>query len=366
MIFKYELYKLLIKRKVLIIVVAAIIIKVLLLMSEYDIQINQKMENYKKGYNMYLNNVGMYITPETERYIVNEKKRINNIKEEYNRALYSLTKGMINETDFLIVSKQNKDILSVENAFNVFLSEYEYVKLDPERRCFLYTNGWCAMLGSEKLDVLLITILMFISISIFDQEYDTDMYYILKTCKNGRSKLFYAKLKLSMIISLLLSVFFLITELFFYKIKYGLPSIEAHIQSLSQFSDSSYNISLSLLTMIVFLCKIWAAEYLTIIIVWGITSFKKVSAVLLLVFTICVLPYFIFEKSIIRYIIPSPLGFFLSIGYCQATIKDKLNNDVTINIASYQSIIVFIISAMIMIILFFLSYREYCRLERSI
>lgn len=345
-----------VQRRGWLVLLLAVLLKILLLLCATDPAINQKMERYKQSYTATLCPVEGELTDEHDQWIMLQKEQLQAANQAYQAALNQLTDGTITEMEFLEISRESKAMLSQEPVYQVLFTQYDYVREQPETRYLLYTNGWMSLLGTEKLDLLLLLVITLLVTTVFRQEYTSEMMPIFRSCRMGRSHLFYSKVLACLLIAAALTTAFYGTELLFCACHYGLPHGEYPIQSLTTFQSSGYAMSLAQLAVTVFLEKLLAGAYLSAILIFGIVAFKRPIATVFLAFCVTILPYFLFGCGVIRYLLPTPLGWLLSIGFWQATVKNSANEEVFLPLSGEQS--AWVLTGTLLILLFFIQFAR--------
>lgn len=206
-------------------------------------------------------------------------------------------------------------MLDKQGGFNIVYSQYEYIKKDINRRYFLYTQGWDALLGKEQLDWTLMLLLMMVITPVFAFEYESGMYQILLSCKKGEKSLAFSKIIVIIVISAALSAAFSIMEFLFINFKLGLQNGDFPIQSLEFYSTAIHNISLIKSFILMSVIKVAGYCFFSLLISFFSVVTKKTLVSLFAGGTIILIPYFLAPLGELRYKIPIPLGFMLSNGY---------------------------------------------------
>lgn len=311
---KYEFYKLLIKRKGILIILIFMFIKLLTL--TFSVQsVNSKLDENLTVYNEYMVNISGKLNIEKESYIINEKNKITKASSLVNKIIEDYQNGSITEEEYTDKILSLNKVLDKQRCFNIIYSQYEYVKKDTNRRYFLYTQGWNALLGKEQLDWAFMLLLMMVVTPVFAFEYESGMFQILLSCKKGKKSLAFSKIIVIIVISSSLSAVFSIMEFMFINFKLGLQSGDFPIQSLEFYSTAIHNISLIKAFILISVIKAAGYCFFSLLISFFSVVTKRTLVSLFAGSTIILIPYFIAPLGELKYKIPIPLGFMLSNGY---------------------------------------------------
>lgn len=216
--------------------------------------------------------------------------------EEY-EGMFSLDKKtQINETD------------------DVLKHYISYANENPSKHYIVNTTGWDAWFGNEKIDMILFTFILFFSVYIATNDYETGVFSIKLTSYNRKEKICLSQQLLLVLYSILLIILSFLCEWIFYAVKYGLSGYSFPIQSLWTFENSTFNISILQCCICVHVVKgIGILLVAEISFLLG-TYIKKLWLSFFVGMAIPIIPYMIFNKEQIRYYI-QPLGLILGNGY---------------------------------------------------
>jgi len=314
MLFKFELNKLLIKQKAILIIFAFIIVKIIFLFLS-PLSNDLVIERNKANYNHYMNTLSGKLTDEKRNYIQEEKKKLEDTRILTDNLLSNSERGEITEEEFVIEMKKNQEILQREKAFKIILNDLNYIEKNNENRYFLYKTGWNELIAKENIDVTLVLLLLAIIVPFFANEYEKGTNLVIIPSKKGMRQVVVIKSLISILIAVLLTCTFAAIEYVFYDIKYGLPSGDYPLQTLSFFETSIRNVSL---IKTFFICNIVkCAGYIMLVFISMLLSIKLKHSVPAAFFSLCtlIIPYFIFKVGELKYKLPGPLGNILATGY---------------------------------------------------
>lgn len=223
--------------------------------------------------------------------------------------------GEISREEVLAAFDEETGFRDEETLFLRMYDQYLYAREKPEERYLLDGNGWVALLTEERMDWLMIFVMLAFLLPLFSVEFDCGMFPLLLTFPGGGDRLTRVKLSLSVAIAVGLTLISILVETLFIHFKFGLLNGSYPLQSLRYFQDSQFQISF------------WGA--------WGILSgYRLIGAVLFSVFvqffvsltrsslngafmSVCLLavPYYFPGNAVYKYFFPSPLGFMIGQGY---------------------------------------------------
>lgn len=318
----YEFKKILFKQKAIIFILLFILLKLMVLYSTNSYSVETTEQN-KAFYKQYLMEVTGELTPEKEAFIKNEENRINELNFEEIDIVDKYLSEKIEDSEFTLKINEINSSLKKSDAFKIINDQYKYVKQSPENRYFLYTNGWTNLLAPERLDMLLIFLLLIVITPIFTYEYEKDMVSLLLTSKKGKLIIPAYKIGAASIITILLTMSFSLIEYIYCKVKYGLPSGDFPLQSISFFKTSTQGLSLMQTYLCISLIKVIGFLVFTYLIIFIATITKKTVLTLFTSLSFILIPYFIYFNDSVKYKLPLPLGFMIGNGYFRGTDNSK-------------------------------------------
>lgn len=192
----YELYKALSAQRQLFIILIIMVVKLGIAVADSQ----PKHSFVNEVYREYMEVLSGSLDDEKRSFIANERSRINSTLQNYQTMRKAYISGEI-----------------VQNAFQVFMSEYNYAyshdvylqdieahmvyieKLEREGQeaWFLYDTGWKKLFAAD-FDKLLYALVVFLASAVFSQEHknrssEGNFSQILRTTKFGRGRTFRAK-----------------------------------------------------------------------------------------------------------------------------------------------------------------------------
>lgn len=350
MTIKYELYKLFVKRKIWLVILIAIVLRLILLLIQPNYAVNFLMEEHKNEVLVHMETLDGKLDNDKENYIKNEQENLNYLKNNTDYII-KFKAGEIAEEEFNERQRAGNNTQEMEQIMSVITGQYYRASQNPDKVYFLYFNGWSAFLGNENLDFIAIIFVILIVVPIICNEYNTDMYAVLRSTKNGFGRLFISKTISACITIMLMTIMFFIADVLFYQFKYGLPHRGYPIQSLPPFSESVYGIDIATLSVLTFLNKLFGLLFLAVILMFFSVLLKRALSATFVGISCTLLPCFMFSESSLQYILPTPLGFLLSCGFLKSEYPVSYGSTETITITQSQYIGTFCISFVIFIAL---------------
>ena len=335
--FMYEVKKIMLHQKGLLYIVLVLLLSAAWLIvsdSPYD----SAMEQYKREYEWYLEQVNGYCTDENAFYLEQEAGRITEAERKQRDLLESYYDGKISESDYKQESREIGEVLEHQNGFEVIYQQYLYICENAENRYFLQTNGWTGLLGGGTLDFVLFLGILLLVTPVFCSEYSCQMDALILTSKEGRKSSLH-KLLIMIAGILWLCVSISLMEYGFYSVKYGLPDGDYPIQSLSYFAGSSKSMTLFEGYVCIGLLRLFGGVFLAMFLMFISVLAKKYTVTLLAGAVSVIIPYIGLSKTNI-YRLPLPLPFLLGTDFFAGDIvsRDALTGDEKIVFAEVDTI----------------------------
>lgn len=131
-----------------------------------------------------------------------------------------------------------------EAAFQKLFQQATYVQEDPDHRQIIHPLGYRELLRIETIQPFLLLALALLVIPLFSKEYEQDTRLLCITTKQGKRHQFYTKLQFSLMMSGLLIVIFLVIRDLPYLLYYSFGDWLAPMQSVPEFAQAPYPVSL--------------------------------------------------------------------------------------------------------------------------
>lgn len=202
----------------------------------------------------------------------------------------------------------------IQETDDVLERYVSYADENPAKHYLINPTAWDSWIGNEKIDIILLLFVIFFSVYLVTNDYETGIYALIHPSGRFREKRLMGKQILLIIYSALIFTLSFLCEWVFYTVKYGLSGYSFPLQSLWTFENSPFNIS-------VWQCCIYihAVKYIAIFLMGEIAFLlgkyiKRLWISFLMGMGTVIIPYMIFNKEQIRYYI-QPMGLVLGSGY---------------------------------------------------
>ena len=310
----YELKKTWVKRRGVLLLLLALAVKTVTVFLRSDfVYCSPVQEYYKAQFLAYMDILEGGLTPEKESWLAEKEAFFQVQKAAFEQANADYAAGSITKLEWVTAVAEYDRVQAEEKAFSAVRMEYAQAKNDA--RCsFLYTNGWSALLAQDAPDWILVLLLVMLTVPVVCAE--GGMAPLLDTMPNGHTRLRTAKL-----LSIILSAAFMIALLFSAEViciivRYGLPAGGSALQSLPQFINSEWNLTLWQAAGVTFLHRlIGASEAAVICFAAALLTKQPVPAMLAGLLTV-LLPGVIWnQQEAVGYTLPFPAGFLRSAGF---------------------------------------------------
>lgn len=335
----YEYKKLLIKNKGFFIIVFFIILKIVLTMNvSYDNDF--AIQKNPQAYNLYMEKYQGFLSPIKQNEIEFEYQETIRSREKIKQLQENLKSGEITLKDYELEASRQLKLFQDTKVIEVIYNQYHYAKQDPENRYMVDDRGWLVLLNNQLPDVLLVICIIFLTIIIFCQEYDYDIYLIIKTTPKGNINVFVSKVILGISIITVLSLVFSYIDWRTTEMLIGLKGGDYPIQSLRIFSESAYKISLADAFKLISVQRLLGCYLLFSILTILSVIIKKNINSLFVGLTSFFVPLIILYKNPIMYYLPLPYGLLNASRYLSGDIyTNKLSESGEyLRVISYEQI----------------------------
>ena len=275
MLFRSELKKLLLTQKGLLILLVCLLLKILFLGCFPELK-DSRIQLSQKQYDKYLAELQGENTPEKTAWILSEyescRETINNqefMEEQYRR-------GELTEEEWSAYYDELNLAYLHKNATEIFKEKAEqFLEQSPELppAHYSYEYGWQTVYVLQQFpDIFLLAGLLLISAQCFSMEISAGMLPVLLSAKDGRGRLFRAKLSALLLTSLTTALVFDGAELAAFSLRGWLNDPYVPIYSVSAMTECTLSFSLLqgylfslfarsgaalLFAVLVFGCSVW-------------------------------------------------------------------------------------------------------------
>lgn len=311
---KYECRKLFVKRRAWLLMLGFLVLRLVTALLQPNYAADYRMELYRDSYMQHMSVLAGSLDSEKQAYIEAQNARIARLAQP-DTALEDYRSGAITEEEFDAQRTAYLTSSTLREEFAAINERYAAARENPDRVFFLYSNGWVGLLGNERLDFVLIFLIMLLSVPMICDEYTTGMYPILRAAANGGARLYLAKFAAAACAALTASVLLFAAELGYYAAVLGLPGGSYPLQSLPPFSDSPYAVSIAGAAVLTLLNRMLGALLLTALMLCLSAVLRRAVTAVFLGAAGLLLPHFLLAESTLKYLLPTPLGFLLSCGF---------------------------------------------------
>lgn len=200
-----------------------------------------------------------------------------------------------------------------EKAVSILENQYDYMMQNRENRYLVYYNGWVNFFESLGQDIFLLVLIVPTLLLLCCREYDSGMYVLNRTTKMGRKMLYWNKVIVGVIFSVLFTGSFYVVGLCVSQIKYGLYGWNYPVQSIHIFADCPWRICIGGMAVMAALLSMFGMIFLIAVVFLCAAIMKKVIPVGVVAMACLLLPIFLFGDGV--YGMPLPTGFFQLKGY---------------------------------------------------
>lgn len=248
-------------------------------------------------------------------YMIDENlDSYKNFIRQYGGRVDSYKSQKIENEYVRLLHRDKPDIVmsSKKKAFQVIYHQYTYEKELKNGYIYDY-RGWQTLLGRKSTDFIMVTGIIILVTMIYSIEFESDMYGLLLTGKNGKYRSFIAKSRLSVALSVFISCILELIKIIYVNLASGLPYPYAPLNTLEIFSGTGWNISLVQALIIVLAIRALGCVVLALFCAFlTITMKNKVLSILA-----CILAYLIPDivcksSEMIYYL---PIGMIKGTGY---------------------------------------------------
>ncbi len=310
----WELKKIWLKRKGILLLMLAVICKAVTVFWRDDLAyISQAQENNKPQFLSYMDTLEGALTPEKEAYLAETEAYFLAEKARWEQCDADFVSGKITKPEWAAGVLAHERTEDAEAAFAPVRTEYEHAKSDPRCR-FLYTNGWSVLLARDAPDWILILLLAVLTVPVICAE--GGMESLLDAAPNGRTRLRAGKLLSVMFSAGIITVLLFLTEVLCISMRYGLPAGASPLQSVPQFYQSEWNLTLSQAAGVTLLHRLTGVcEAASIGVTAALLTKQPVPSMLTMLLTV-LLPGVIWNRQEpLGYTAPLPAGFLRSAGF---------------------------------------------------
>lgn len=308
-IFSYEWKKIMVYQRGLLYIMAALLVSMAWLVVTDKPQ-NSTMEEYRDEYGWYLETLDGAYTKEKADWLEKEAQAITEARRTRASVQESYYGGQITAEQYERQIAEVNTVLAHEHGFEVAYQQYLYICENTDNRCFLNTNGWAGLFGTQTLDFPLFLVILLLATAVFCSEYGCQMDTLLRTSKQSR-KSSRCKVLITFCAVFALCAGLSLIRVIFFAVKYGLPHGEYPIQSIACFGGSTKSVSLLGAYLIVTGLRCFGSVFLAALLLFISVLVKKYALTVAIGAVLTLIPYIGLSKQV-YYRLPLPLPFLLA------------------------------------------------------
>ena len=311
-LFRFESKKLLIHQKGLLILLAFMAAAVAFWVIT-DSPAAPDMELYRASYEKELAQVEGALTQEKRNWIENTFSESFRAKQQLPQLYQAYYAGSLSKEEFEAQKATLQESAARYQGLNVLYDQYMYVRGSESDRWLIYTNGWDALLSRDAPNLFFIAALVLLLIPLLCGEYGCGMDQLLLSTGCGSSVMGRQKCVLAILLAAGSSLAFDLLRLAFCALKYGLPCLNAPIQSLQTFENCIFDVSLGNALVIILCVRMAGAVFLASFILAAAALTRNYAPACLTVFSVLLLPWLGLPDTL-QYRLPIPLGWLRASG----------------------------------------------------
>lgn len=347
---KFELKRVLFKKKGILIIAAALFLEILSLSHSNSYRADSEVEENKELYMTYMKKYDGVADKDRYNELSAEIEYLEECIENANNASDRYYAGEITRAQMSELRKKGLPYYDDLAVLKSIRTQYDYGLKDGKSGVIMYETGWILLLGRPYSNIIVPVVIILLIMPVFTEDYTYDMYRINDCCKNGKNKLFLSRITASVIIAFILCITVMAVDYFYFDIKYGLCSPMENISNIRGLKDSPVQLPLIINFMLTGV-QMMIGSIIIIIITALFGQLLKnrfygvVSAILLYIF-----PYIFFEKEQwVNYVLP--ISFFTDGGYVNGfeLLKDARYVPDAGDLIKKLLILIFILSMMLVL-----------------
>lgn len=300
--------------------------------------INTAMETDKQAYCSLMKEYQGMVTEEKESAILSLYEEKNQAQEKYTALVEKYVDKKISGDTYSREVLKLREYLDQADVIDILYEEYQYSEEYPKERFLLYNNGWRAWLATSRLDITLLLCAVFLVLLLYSADF-SGVSLMLQASRSGSSLLTVTRYLCALILIFFFSVVSALEEFLFFLLRYGLPCPNAPLQSLVDFQNSPYQLTLLQTAAGQWILKLIGTVFLAsctalLVQVTRNVLWPALSSILLIL-----IPYALWGRSSILYRYTYE-GLLLAVGYfrghCEWNIDDEKGVVITTGFAGVE------------------------------
>ena len=241
---KFELKRVLFKKKGILIIAAALFLEILSLSHSNSYRADSEVEENKELYMTYMKKYDGVADKDRYNELSAEIEYLEECIENANNASDRYYAGEITRAQMSELRKKGLPYYDDLAVLKSIRTQYDYGLKDGKSGVIMYETGWILLLGRPYSNIIVPVVIILLIMPVFTEDYTYDMYRINDCCKNGKNKLFLSRITASVIIAFILCITVMAVDYFYFDIKYGLCSPMENISNIRGLKDSPVQLPL--------------------------------------------------------------------------------------------------------------------------
>ena len=288
-----ELYKSMISNKILLFIIVAVLLGLQNLSTE---EMQYYIDDY--AYQSYANQLAGPIGADKVEIIEREERKFDEIGIKQQEIIQQLKNHEIDYGEYMAQLSEIEGFAQMYKGFSKAKDQYTYLEnLEAERGIrgsFISEISSQFMFDNFSRDVILamiFSVILILAISnVFCAEYQNGMIRIIKSTKNGRSKLFLTKALICHISAILVAAATYVPLSVTFAARYKISDWSAPIQSIKLFENVQYSISIMGAAAVSIVCLAATVFAVTNVVLLLSQLVKKQNLTIILSLLLLVLP----------------------------------------------------------------------------
>ncbi len=360
---KEEINKNIKKHHIGVIVLSLLLVRLLsgVFFTECSYGVNTLTEAIKGEYSKYVKEFQGPLSGELESRVEQLNRQQQEAQDKIVQLALGVEDGILRQKDYVDGLLECYDVLEQTEVTRALNNQLNYIKEDPERRYFMYPNGWVSLFQGMKPDYMYLIVLVLVMAPLFVREYETKMDVLNRLSKKGREPLYFTKIGFAMVFSLVTGVLFFATDLLAVQLRFGVSHRDYPLQSLHIFMENPAAVTIGqhlLMSLLVTVIGGLLASMCMIIIT---LLMKKMIPAIIVFLSLLLLPNYMFEEVTLAKL-PNLTTLFCRSGYVVGIPTKESPLPYFMDAATIKQHL--LVYCLVVLLLVFLGYVIYCKKGR--
>lgn len=294
--FKFEMYKALRKKELIIFIVIGVIIEIFMASQDNKVIPGDLKVNI---YREYIDEVKGDYTEEKNNWLISESERFQKYLEDKTVYEEKYNNGEIDANEYKDYLDNYKEADAKFSTLNYVIVRSSYlgtVAQDGKNAEYFYDLDMDDYIGNMGVDIVVVLLITVFVVHIFGEDYNCGTDIIVKTCEKGRKILFIARLKCTLIISTIIGTIFPIIEFIIKNRKFSLEGMSASVSCLTSMQESTLSMNIKQYLILCTIIRSLAAVLFSIIVMCITVFIKNTIADYVVAVAFVYLPYLIYDS----------------------------------------------------------------------